>query len=136
MAKVKGIGGVFIKARGDAQALKAWYEKHLGMTVQDYGGVTLEWGEDKADDHGVTEWAVAASDSKWFAPSDAGFMINYRVDDLRALLRQLAADGIEPIKAPEAHENGRFAWIMDPDGNKVELWEPMAWDDKNKEAPL
>jgi predicted enzyme related to lactoylglutathione lyase len=59
-------------------------------------------------------------------------MINYRVDDLIALLAQLRADGIEPIQGPESHENGRFAWIMDPDGNKVELWEPKIWNEKNK----
>ncbi|MFK8015085.1 MAG: VOC family protein [Gammaproteobacteria bacterium] len=133
MAKVTGIGGVFFKARSDAKALKAWYEKHLGITVHDYGGATLNWVDDKANDDGVTEWCIADSDSKWFNPSDAPFMINYRVDDLLALLAQLNADGVPTHKGPESHENGRFAWIIDPDGNKVELWEPMAWDDKNKE---
>lgn len=136
MAKVTGIGGVFIKTKGDADALKAWYQEHLGMKLEEYGGCTLEWVRDTAEDKGLTVWAVAASDSTWFAPSEAGFMINYRVDDLRGLLRQLAASGIEPVEGPQAHENGRFAWIMDPDGNKVELWEPMLWDDKNKDAPL
>ena len=76
-------------------------------------------------------WA-ADRDTKWFSPSDSSFMINYRVDNLGEMLAQLRAGGVEVIGGPEAHENGKFAWIMDPDGNKVELWEPMAWDDKNK----
>ena len=136
MAKVTGVGGVFFRARNDAKALSKWYEKHLGLALNDWGGASLPWTGDRQKDEGTTEWCLAAPDSKWFAPSDAPFMINYRVDDLLQLLRQLAADGITPIKGPEAHENGRFAWILDPDGNKVELWEPMPWDDANKALPL
>jgi len=77
---------------------------------------------------------VAASESKWFAPSASNFMINYRVDDLDGLLAQLKEAGVKILKGPESHENGKFAWIMDPDGNKVELWEPMIWDEKNKKS--
>ena len=88
--------------------------------------------DDTADDKGLTVWTVADKDSQWFRPSDSVFMINYRVDDLDALLAQLRAAGIEIVGGPDAHENGKFAWIMDPDGNKVELWQPMAWDEKNK----
>lgn len=80
----------------------------------------------------MTVWHIAESDSEWFSPSDSVFMINYRVDDLEALLGQLKTGGVDVVKGPEYHENGKFAWIMDPDGNKVELWEPMIWDDKNK----
>ena len=78
-------------------------------------------------------WNVAAPDTRWFQPSSASFMINYRVDSLDGMLAQLKANGIEPVKGPESGESGKFAWILDPDGNKVELWEPMLWDDKNKE---
>jgi len=77
----------------------------------------------------VTVWHVAGQGGEWFA---APLMINYRVDDLGELLAQLRADGIEVLGGPESHENGEFAWIADPDGNKVELWEPKAWDEKNK----
>ena len=134
MAKVTGIGGVFLKSRGNGAALAAWYQKHLGMSLEDFGGAILRWPDDRAEDRGLTVWHVADSDSTWFSPSDSAFMINYRVDDLRALLEQLRAGGVEVLKGPESHENGKFAWIMDPDGNKVELWEPKNWDEKNKNA--
>ena len=134
MAKVTGIGGVFLKCRGDHAALSAWYQKHLGMPLESWGGAVLRWPDDKSDDKGLTVWNLAASDTKWFSPSESSFMINYRVDDLDELLSQLQAAGIAVVSGPESHENGKFAWIMDPDGNKVELWQPMAWDEKNKNA--
>jgi len=124
MAKVTGIGGVFLKSTKDHKALAAWYEKHLGMQPEAWGGVLLRWPEDRAGDKGVTVWHVAERDTKWFAPSDASFMINYRVDDLSELLANLRAAGVEILKGPESDDNGEFAWIIDPDGNKVELWEP------------
>lgn len=132
MAKVTGIGGVFLKSRSDSAALIAWYQKHLGMPIESWGGAVLKWPQDKANDDGLTVWHVAEKDSKWFSPSDSSFMINYRVDNLAELIAQLRADGIEILSGPESHENGKFAWLMDPEGNKVELWEPMAWDEKNK----
>ena len=132
MARITGVGGVFFKSKGDGKALAAWYRKHLGLQVEDWGGAALRWPDDKAEDHGVTAWHVASSDSKWFNPSQSSFMINYRVDNLGELLEQLRAGGVAVLKGPESHENGKFAWIMDPDGNKVELWEPKVWDDKNK----
>ena len=134
MARVTGIGGVFFKSTGDSAALAAWYKQHLGMALEDWGGAILKWPDDKAEDKGLTVWSVAKKDSKWFSPSSSSFMINYRVDNLGELLQQLRAAGIEIVKGPESAENGKFAWIIDPDGNKVELWEPMLWDDKNKEA--
>jgi predicted enzyme related to lactoylglutathione lyase len=134
MAKVTGIGGVFIKSKGDHAALAAWYEKHLGMALEDWGGAILRWPDDKAGDGGLTVWSLAGKDSNWFSPSTSSFMINYRVDNLGEMLEQLRAGGVEVIQGPESAENGKFAWIMDPDGNKVELWEPMLWDDKNKGA--
>src|SRR5262245_23482470 len=134
MAKITGIGGVFFKSTKDNKALAAWYQKHLGMPLAEWGGAALRWPEDKGGDKGVTAWHVAEKDSKWFAPSGSSFMINYRVDNLDEMLSQLKAAGVKIEKGPESHENGKFAWVMDPDGNKVELWEPMAWDEKNKKA--
>lgn len=134
MAKVTGIGGVFFKSKGDRAALAAWYQKHLGMPLESWGGAILRWPNDKGTDGGLTVWNLAGSDSKWFSPSESPLMINYRVDDLAALLEQLRAAGVEIVGGPESHENGKFAWIMDPDGNKLELWQPMAWDEKNKGA--
>jgi predicted enzyme related to lactoylglutathione lyase len=132
MAKVTGIGGVFFKSRGDGAALAAWYRRHLGMPLEDFGGAVLKWPEDPADDGGLTVWHVAQHDSQWFSPSAAPFMINYRVDDLDALLAQLRTEGVAVVAGPESHENGKFAWILDPEGNKVELWQPMRWDEKNR----
>ena len=134
MARITGIGGVFLKCKGDSAALAAWYQKHLGLLLEDFGGAILKWTEDKAEDQGLTVWHLAENNSEWFSPSTSSFMINYRVDNLAELLEQLRAGGVEAIQGPESHENGRFAWIMDPDGNKVELWEPKIWDDKNKGA--
>ena len=134
MAKVTGIGGVFFKSKSDRAALAAWYHKHLGVPLERFGGAIFRWPDDKADDNGLTVWHVADADSKWFHPSEAPFMINYRVDDLHQMLGDLRAAGVEIVGGPESHENGKFAWILDLDGNKVELWQPMAWDEKNKGA--
>src|SRR5262245_57947195 len=107
MAKVTGIGGVFFKTRGDKDALAQWYTKHLGIALEPWGGAVLRWPDDTANDKGLTVWHVAERDTKWFAPSEAPFMINYRVDDLEALLAQLNAAGVPTHKGPEYHENGK-----------------------------
>jgi predicted enzyme related to lactoylglutathione lyase len=134
MARITGIGGVFFKSRSDNAALAAWYQKHLGIALESWGGAILKWPDDTAEDKGLTVWTVAEKETQWFSPSDSSFMINYRVDDMDGMIEQLRAGGVEIIQGPESHENGKFAWIMDPDGNKVELWEPMIWDSKNKGA--
>ncbi len=134
MARVTGIGGVFFKSRSDNVALAAWYQKHLGMPLEGWGGAVLRWPDDTAEDKGLTVWHVAGRESQWFSPSDSTFMINYRVDDLDALIHQLRNEGMEIVAGPESHENGKFAWIMDPDGNKVELWEPKTFNDADKGA--
>ena len=132
MAKVTGIGGVFFKSTNDNKALAGWYREHLGIQLEDFGGAVMKWTDDHAEDKGLTVWCVAEKASDWFSPSNSSFMINYRVDDLDEMVQQLRTAGIEIVKGPESAENGKFAWIIDPDGNKVELWEPMIWDDKNK----
>ena len=136
MARVTGIGGVFFKSRADASRLAAWYHEHLGIPLESWGGAILRWPEDDAGDGGVTVWHVADRESEWFRPSDSSFMINYRVDDLNALIAELRTSGIEIVGDPQSDENGKFAWIVDPDGNKVELWEPMRRDEKSeRETP-
>lgn len=132
MAKVTGIGGVFLLSNGKGSALSAWYQKHLGLQMEDFGGAILKWEDDPAEDNGVTIWHAAEHDSDWFKPSDARFMINYRVDDLEKMVAQFEAEGVELLQGPEYHENGVFAWLLDPAGNKIELWEPKNWDEKNK----
>ena len=134
MAKVTGIGGVFFKTTSaDRNTLAAWYQQNLGIPLESWGGAVLRWPQDKAEDGGLTVWHVAAANSEWFSPSPSSFMINYRVDDLAGILAQLRENGATIVKGPEAHENGKFAWVLDPDGNKVELWEPLLWDSKNKQ---
>lgn len=128
MARITGIGGVFFKSKGDHKTLAAWYQKHLGMPLEPWGGAALRWRDDRGGDKGVTAWHVAPRDTKWFSPSDAPFMINYRVDNLAELIANLRASGIEILKGPDSDDNGTFAWIADPDGNKVELWEPKNAD--------
>ncbi len=112
--------------------MAAWYEKHLGLDLEEFGGAVFKWQSDTTRDGGITVWHVAQSDTDWFSPSRASFMINYRIDDMDDMIAQLQAAGIEILQGPEAHENGNFAWIIDPAGNKLELWEPKIWDEKNK----
>ncbi len=124
MAKITGIGGVFFKSTGDHKKLAEWYSKNLGLHLEPWGGAILRWPDDTADDRGVTAWHVAEKSSEWFSPSRSAFMINYRVDNMADMVAQLERNGVAIVKGPESHENGKFAWVLDPDGNKVELWEP------------
>jgi predicted enzyme related to lactoylglutathione lyase len=130
MAKITGIGGVFFKSRTKGSELASWYQKNLGLNLESWGGAILKWPDDKAPDGGQTVWTTADNDTKWFSPSESSFMINYRVDNLDELLEQLRQNGVEIVSGPQSDENGKFAWIMDPDRNKVELWEPTSSDEK------
>lgn len=125
MAKVTGIGGVFFKSTGDHKKLAEWYSRNLGMQFEPWGGAILRWTDDTAGDGGVTVWHVAEQNTQWFSPSPSSFMINYRVDNMADMLARLRQNGVEILKGPDADENGTFAWVLDPDGNKVELWEPI-----------
>ena len=118
---VTGIGGVFIKAK-DPKALAAWYRDVLGMPVQAWGGAALRY--DAPGHPPAAAWSAFAASSNYFAPSTSDFMINYAVDDLDALLKRLHDKGVAVIKQTDDDANGRFAWILDPEGNKIELWEP------------
>ena len=126
MKRVTGIGGVFFKAK-DAPALQAWYKRHLGIDVQDWGGTAFTWtGDDGTPVGGMTVWCIAPGQSNQFAPSSAPFMINYRVEDLHALLETLRQEGCNVLEKIDDSEYGRFGWVIDPEGNKVELWQPPA----------
>ncbi len=118
MAHVTGIGGVFFHSR-DPEALYRWYERHLGLTREPDGSVLFRWAEP-----GETVFAIFPHDTKYFGPRGQSFMINFRVDDLDALLSALAAEGVEIDPKREEYPYGKFAWIVDPDGNRIELWQP------------
>ena len=124
MTRVTGIGGIFFKAR-DPEALRAWYQEHLGLDIQSWGGVTFPWREHDSDDRpGATVWSIMPDTTKYFDPSPSTFMINYRVADLARVLAELRAEGCTVDERTEESEFGRFGWVMDPEGNRLELWEP------------
>lgn len=124
MKRVTGIGGIFFKAK-DPLTLRAWYEKHLGIDVQDWGGAVFTWTDDAGNPtKGATVWSVSAADEDYFAPSTSSFMVNYRVADLAALLQVLRDEGCTVLEKTESSELGKFGWVLDPEGNKVELWQP------------
>ena len=124
MKRVTGIGGIFFKARNPA-ALGAWYKEHLGIDVQDWGGAAFTWADqDGKPTGGTTIWSVGSADGDQFAPSTAPFMINYRVADLAALLKALREEGCNVLEKTDDSEYGKFGWVIDPEGNKVELWQP------------
>ncbi len=125
MGKVIGVGGVFLACE-DSEATKAWYMRVLGMEPEDFGGFAfLHRDSTGAFPEGArTIFAPFDGDSDYFAPSTLPFMVNLIVDDLDAVLERCEAEGVAQVQPVEAHEYGRFAWIMDPDGRKLELWQP------------
>ena len=124
MARVTGLGGVFLKAK-DQAALTAWYKQHLGMDVQDWGGAQFFWKDDTGPrEQAYSMWTLFKADSTYFAPSEKPFMLNFRVDDLHALVAQLRASGCAVDEKVDESEYGKFGWVTDPEGTKIELWEP------------
>ena len=124
MKRVTGIGGIFFKAK-DPAALGAWYKRHLGIDVQDWGGAAFRWTDDAGNPKaGTTIWSVGSADGDTYAPSKSSFMINYRVADLRALLQALRSEGCNVLEKTDDSEYGKFGWVMGPEGNKVELLQP------------
>jgi catechol 2,3-dioxygenase-like lactoylglutathione lyase family enzyme len=124
MKRVTGIGGIFFKAT-DPKALGAWYRDHLGLDVTDWGGAIFNWGGAESE-QGMTIWSVFKNDATHLGPAPARFMINYRVADLHALLAALRSEGCTVEDRTDESEQGKFGWVFDPEGNKVELWEPPA----------
>ena len=105
--------------------MRAWYRKHLGIDVQEWGGAAFRWADDDGKPtSGTTIWSVGEAGGDYFAPSSSTFMVNYRVADLRALLETLRAEGCNVLEKTDDSEYGKFGWVIDPEGNKVELWEP------------
>lgn len=124
MKRVTGIGGIFFKG-SDVKALNEWYKNHLGIPLNDYGSGDFDWRDkDKPEILGKTAWSIFAKDTTYFNPSNQSFMINYRVENLDELLKTLREEGVKVEDKVEEYDYGKFAWIYDPDGNKIELWEP------------
>jgi len=124
MEKVSGIGGIFFKA-SDPKSLREWYRDTLGVPVDDYGGASFEWREkDQPDTIGMTIWSTFPSTSTYFDPTRAPFMVNYRVENLDAMLAQLREAGVTVDEKVDDSEYGRFGWATDPEGNRFELWQP------------
>jgi predicted enzyme related to lactoylglutathione lyase len=116
MERVTGIGGIFFKAK-DPVALRAWYKEHLGIDVQEWGGTAFT-------SKGITVWSINNADSDYYAPSTAPFMVNYRVADLASVLQALRQEGCNVVDKTDESEYGKFGWVIDPEGNKIELWQP------------
>ena len=124
MKRATGIGGIFFKVK-DPQAMQAWYKQHLGIDVQDWGGATFDWTDETGKPvGGTTAWRIVPANDDSFAPSTTPLMVNYRVADLRGLLQALREEGCTVLDKVDESEYGMFGWVIDPEGNKVELWEP------------
>lgn len=121
--RVTGIGGIFFKTKNQLE-MRKWYAKHLGIESEDWGAV-FPWREvDNPEKEGYTAWSLFKDDTKYLEPSDKEYMINYRVENLMELINILKEEGVTVMDQTEESEFGKFAWIIDPEGNKIELWEP------------
>ena len=119
--RVTGLGGFFFKSE-NPDAIKEWYKDRLGLPVDAYV-CSFQW-KDKDGNDGSTQWSPFSKDTNYFKPSEKQFMMNFRVDNLVALLEVLREEGVTIVGEMEEYEYGKFGWIMDPEGNKIELWEP------------
>ncbi len=137
MKRVTSLGGIFFKCE-DPQKVKEWYAKHLGFVTDDHGAV-FEWRKaESPDEIGYTAWSPFSQKSTYFEPSKKDFMFNYRVEDLEKLLEVLREEGVEVVGEIEAFDYGKFAHIIDVEGNKIELWEPVdpVFTDYYKDATI
>jgi predicted enzyme related to lactoylglutathione lyase len=122
--RVTGIGGIFFKAR-DPQVLREWYRQRLGIPLEDWGGAVFRWqSTDNPSGIGTTAFSIFEADTGYLGPGPSPFMINFRVANLHALLAQLRAEGCDVADQIQDSEYGKFGWVTDPEGNRVELWEP------------
>ena len=120
--RVTGLGGIFFKTK-DSKATKAWYGKHLGLPVDDYG--CTFWWIDEEGNKASTQWSPFKADTTYFEPSKQPFMVHFRVENLNNLITVLKSEGVTIVGETQTFEYGKFAWILDPEGNKIELWEPI-----------
>ena len=120
--RVTGLGGFFFRTK-DPKAIKEWYGKHLGLPVDDYG--CSFWWKDQEGKDCMTQWGPFNEDTEYFSPSKKQFMMNFRVENLEELLTQLKEEGVTIVGEVQSYDYGKFGWIMDPEGNKIELWEPV-----------
>lgn len=120
--RVTGLGGFFFKTK-DPQAVKQWYREHLGLNTDDYG--CTFWWKDKDGNDCSTQWSPFKEDTQYFKPSEKQFMMNFRVADLENLLKTLKEEGVTVVGEMETYDYGKFGWILDNEGNKIELWEPV-----------
>lgn len=123
-AKVKGIGGIFFKCR-DPESLKSWYEDKLGMKTNEYGSLFEFRKADKPAEKAYLQWSTFSDNTEYFNPSDKPFMINYRVENLELLVKQMRQNGVHILDEIQTYEYGKFVHILDPENNKIELWEPV-----------
>ena len=120
--RVTGIGGIFFKTK-DPDKTKDWYKNHLGLNTDNYG--CTFWWKDENGNKCSTQWSPFKDDTKYFSPSEKDFMFNYRVENLEELLKILKEEGVTIVGEMETYDYGKFGWILDPEGNKIELWEPV-----------
>jgi predicted enzyme related to lactoylglutathione lyase len=126
MKRVTGIGGIFFKAE-DAPKLRDWYKEHLGFDIDAWGGAIFNWRDaENPEQKGLTVWSIFPATTEYFAPSSKPFMINYCVENLDELLAELRKEGVEVEEKIVEEANGRFAYVLDPEGNRLELWEPAS----------
>lgn len=120
--RVTGLGGFFFKCK-NPDAVKNWYSKHLGLPVDNYG--CSFWWKDKEGKDAMTQWSPMSDSTEYFNPSTKPFMMNFRVENLEELMKVLKAEGVQIVGKVEEYSYGKFGWILDPEGNKIELWEPI-----------
>lgn len=125
VGRVRGVGGIFFKSE-NPETLRAWYAKHLGIVSQGEQGTVFQWNQpDSPSKENITAWSIFPASTTYFGKGNASLMVNYVVDDLHALLDALRKEGVWVDPKVEECDYGKFGWIMDPDGNRIELWEPL-----------
>ena len=134
LPRVTGFGGLFFKAK-DSETLSTWYRERLGLPIEEWGGCVFPWRDDaNPKKQGQTVWSIFDVKTPYFSPSRKGFMMNFRVDDLDRVLTELEAEGVKISPASEESKFGKFGWVMDPEGNKIELWQPPASPKREKKS--